>query len=116
MSAVGIPRLQAWEEVNSRYLHKLFDAESETLARYIRRRRLEECARIFANPLQSARSISWVAFEYGFSNIAHFSKSFREQYGRSPSEYRQSAAAGNTAVRSAPSCQSRHGRYESVRS
>lgn len=77
--------------ITLRYLHRLFDTEADTLARYIRRRRIEECARALASPLQRGRSISSIAYDYGFSSLAHFSKVFREHYGVSPSDYRQSA-------------------------
>ena len=77
--------------VSPRYLHKLFDGEAETLGRFIRRRRLEECARALANPSQRGRSISWIAYEYGFSNVGHFSKVFREHFTKSPREYRRDA-------------------------
>jgi AraC-like DNA-binding protein len=75
--------------VSPRYLHKLFDGEAETLGRYILRRRVEECARSLANPSQRGRSISWIAYEHGFSNVAHFSKVFRRHFGKSPREYRE---------------------------
>jgi len=77
--------------VTPRCIYRIFDSESETLARYIRRRRLEESARALSNPLQRTRSISSIAYDNGFSSIAHFSKLFREHYHQAPSEYRQSA-------------------------
>lgn len=77
--------------LSPRYLHKLFNSQTETLGRYIRRRRLEECARMLANPSQSGRTISWIAYEHGFSNVGHFSKVFREQFRMSPRDYRRRA-------------------------
>jgi AraC family transcriptional regulator, positive regulator of tynA and feaB len=72
-----------------RSLHMIFSRGSETLARYILRRRLEECASILKNPLQQARSISDIAFDNGFSSCTHFGKVFREQFGTTPTEYRR---------------------------
>ena len=33
--------------------------------------------------------ITEIAMESGFESSAHFSRSFREKYGKSPKEYRQ---------------------------
>jgi hypothetical protein len=41
--------------ISPRYLHRIWNTGEESLARHILRRRLEECARAFADPLQSAR-------------------------------------------------------------
>jgi AraC-like DNA-binding protein len=79
--------------MSSRYLHRLFDTDSESLAKYIRRRRIEESARLLASPLQRRRSISEIAYDFGFSSLAHFSKIFREHHGMSPTDYRQNALA-----------------------
>jgi AraC-like DNA-binding protein/mannose-6-phosphate isomerase-like protein (cupin superfamily) len=71
-----------------RYVHAVFTRGEETVSRYIQRRRLEECARMLASPAQRSRSISAIAFDYGFSSCTNFGKVFREHYGMTPSEYR----------------------------
>jgi AraC-like DNA-binding protein len=38
-------------------------------------------------------SISEICFRWGFNGSAHFSRAFRDQYGVSPREFRQGAAA-----------------------
>ncbi|WP_416221644.1 helix-turn-helix domain-containing protein [Rhodohalobacter sp.] len=35
------------------------------------------------------KSISQVAFDCGFSNLSHFSRSYKAEYGMSPSAYRR---------------------------
>ena len=37
--------------------------------------------------------MSDIAFSWGFNDAAHFSRSFKEQYGMSPREFRQQALA-----------------------
>jgi AraC-like DNA-binding protein len=71
-----------------RSLHMLFAKGPETVSRYILRRRLEESARVLANPLQRARTISEVAFDNGFCSSAHFCKVFREHFHVTPTQYR----------------------------
>ncbi len=73
---------------SKRYLHKLFDQESETLNTYIWRSRLERIRQDLANPALAQSSITEIAFNRGFNSSTHFSRSFREIYGVSPSVYR----------------------------
>lgn len=76
--------------MTSSYLHRVFSDDSETVARYILRRRLHECARALKDPLQANRSITAIAFALGFNSLSHFSRAFRERYDLSPSDYRHS--------------------------
>jgi AraC-like DNA-binding protein len=79
--------------ISPRYLRMLFEGERESIACYILRRRLEECARQLANPLLQGRTITEIAFGTGFNSAAHFTRAFREQYGLTPSEFRRNSAA-----------------------
>ena len=73
-------------QINVRYMHRLQALEQETLARYILRRRLEECARELA-AAPRRRSITEIAFLYGFKSATHFGRAFRDRYGISPGKY-----------------------------
>jgi AraC family transcriptional activator of tynA and feaB len=75
--------------ITTRYLHHLFSEEQETVARYILRRRLEECARALTSPSQRRRTITSIAFDHGFSSATHFGRVFRSRYNLTPREYRQ---------------------------
>jgi AraC-like DNA-binding protein len=79
--------------ISCRYLHRVWKAEDgESLSRYVLRRRLEECARALRDPLYVRRSITAIAFDWGFVGMPHFCSTFREQYGVPPGEYRLSPA------------------------
>lgn len=56
-------------------------------ARYIKNKKLEKAAELLSN---TERRISEIAYDCGFSDIAHFSKSFQEKYSISPSNFRLS--------------------------
>ncbi len=73
---------------SSRYVHSIFTRGDETVSRYILRRRLEESARMLASASQRSRSVSAIAFDYGFASCTNFGKVFREHYGMTPTEYR----------------------------
>jgi len=76
-------------KMTPRYLHHLFSHESETVARYILRRRLEECSRALTVPSQRGRTVTAIAFDYGFNSPTHFGRVFRARYGVTPREYRR---------------------------
>jgi AraC-like DNA-binding protein len=75
-------------KMTPRYLHHLFSQESETVARYILRRRLEECSRALALPAQRGRTVTAIAFDFGFNSPTHFGRVFRARYGVTPRDYR----------------------------
>ncbi|MEZ5653153.1 MAG: helix-turn-helix domain-containing protein [Burkholderiaceae bacterium] len=65
-----------------------------TLADTIRNARLDACRRALADPTQALRSISEIAFAFGFNDAAHFSRSFRARFDCSPREFRARRGAG----------------------
>lgn len=86
------PRVAEALHISTRYLRMLFEGERESIACYILRRRLEECARQFANPLLKGRTITQIAFACGFNSAAHFTRAFTRQYRVTPSEFRRGEA------------------------
>ena len=73
---------------SKRHLHNAFAGDDDTLAGYILRQRLTQCARDLRQPAMAGRSITEIALSWGFGNAAHFSRAFREHMGQSPSDYR----------------------------
>jgi len=74
--------------ISTRYLHILFANENETISSYVLRRRLEECGKQLADVLWQRRTITEIAFGWGFNNATHFARVFRNHYGTSPRDYR----------------------------
>jgi AraC family transcriptional regulator, positive regulator of tynA and feaB len=77
-------------KISARYLRLIFSSgsEHESISAYILRRRLEQCARQMIDPLWRGRTISEIAFAWGFNSAPHFSRRFREQHGESPRQFR----------------------------
>ena len=86
---------------SSRYVHSIFTRGDETVSRYILRRRLEESARLLASSSHRSRSVSAIAFDYGFASCTNFGKVFREHYGMTPTEYRHEHCGPVPAERAA---------------
>ena len=76
-------------KLSSRYLRMIFAANNESISAYVLRRRLEECAARLIDPRWSGHSITEIAFSWGFNSAPHFTRSFREQFKRSPRDFRQ---------------------------
>ena len=77
-----------------RRLSDIFTNDGTTIAAYIRAKRLDQIARDLLNNLFHRQSINEIAFRWGFNNLQHFSKVFRNQYGLSPREYRRQRTPG----------------------
>jgi AraC-like DNA-binding protein len=71
-----------------RYLHKAFEGEESSLSEYILHQRLDRCRESLAMRSLNNQSITDIALSWGFSNSAHFSRTFRCRFSVSPSEYR----------------------------
>jgi len=80
---------------SKRHLHNAFAGDDDTLASHILRLRLEACIRELQQTGPQARPITDIALSWGFNNLSHFSRVFREHTGFSPSEFRLAAGARN---------------------
>ncbi|WP_415832552.1 helix-turn-helix domain-containing protein [Kerstersia similis] len=79
---------------SKRHLHHAFAGESQSLAHYILQRRVQACMRDLRDPARARQTITEIAFAWGFSNGAHFSRVFRDHAGVSPSDFRRLHALG----------------------
>jgi AraC family transcriptional regulator len=69
------------------HFHRIFTAQvGESIASYVRRQRLERAGRKLR---MGAVDITEVALAAGYDTHAAFSKAFKQQFGLSPSEFRQ---------------------------
>jgi AraC-like DNA-binding protein len=77
------------QHVSARYIQKLFQQAGLSFSQYLRRRRLEHCHADLASPAHRSLSVSDICFRWGFNDAAHFSRSFRADYGMTPRAFRQ---------------------------
>jgi AraC-like DNA-binding protein len=85
-------------------LYRLFEPSGGVSA-YITERRLHHALRVLADPLQSPRRISQLAFDLGFSHASAFTRAFKDLFGLSPKDARALAAhakAGDEELRATP--------------
>lgn len=92
---LSIDRIALALNCSKRHLHNAFADEEDTLAHYILRRRLQACMRDLKRPDYLERTITDIAFSWGFNNGAHFSRVFRDHTGMTPSDFRFLALRGS---------------------
>ena len=94
---MSVAAVAAAHRISPRYLRILFEAEGTTPGRWLWNCRFERARADLADPMQAGRSISEIAFGWGFNELSHFSRGFRARYGQSPRAFRADAAGGGRA-------------------
>ncbi|MCC7463331.1 MAG: helix-turn-helix domain-containing protein [Gammaproteobacteria bacterium] len=87
-SQLSIEHIAQAFNCTKRYLHKVFSEDERSLNQYIWDLRLDRCSQDLANAELRGRSITEIAFLWGFRSSPHFSRVFRQRFGTSPSAYR----------------------------
>lgn len=78
-------------DVSTRHVHTLFEAESMTVARYIRHLRAQECRRALEACPADGMSLTDIALTWGFYDLSHMTRCFRAEFGTTPGEVRAAA-------------------------
>ena len=74
---------------SKRYLHKSFECDNCSISEWIWLERLERCRADLGDFALSRRSISEIAFRWGFNSATHFSTSFKRRFGMTAKESRE---------------------------
>lgn len=74
-----------------RHLARLFATEGESITQHIWSERLSHAHRELTDPRVRKTTVAEIAFRWGFSSQAHFSRAIRERYGASPVALRDAA-------------------------
>jgi len=74
--------------LSERHANRLLALEGTSIRRLLFERRLNKCREMIEDPQHMHRSISDIAFFYGFRNLSHFTRVFKDRFGFSPGEYR----------------------------
>jgi AraC-like DNA-binding protein len=97
---LSITKLAGTTRCTKRYLHMAFHSENVSISDYILRLRLKRCREDLLNPGFVHRSITDIAYSWGFNSSNHFSRCFKEEFGVSPRSLRTEFAqwsSGNAA-------------------
>ncbi|WP_433273861.1 helix-turn-helix domain-containing protein [Actinosynnema sp. CS-041913] len=84
--------------ISVRYLYRLFADQDRPLSAWIRSRRLERIRQDLENPRLAGRTVAAVAARWGLYDAPHVSRTFRTEYGISPSDHRRHALASRAVL------------------
>ncbi|MGH2858925.1 MAG: helix-turn-helix domain-containing protein [Solirubrobacteraceae bacterium] len=76
--------------ISVRTLHALFEDADQSVAGLVRAERLARCLEDLRRA--TGGSVTEIAFRWGFSDAAHFSRVFKRAFGATPTEIRRGAA------------------------
>jgi AraC-like DNA-binding protein len=86
---LSISQVAAAVGISPRYASDLMADEQTSFRSYVQTQRLERCKRDLSDPAHAARHIGDIAFAWGFNDLAHFSRIFKQRFGASPREWRE---------------------------
>ena len=72
-----------------RYANAVLSKVDTSISSLVRERRLARCRKALGDPLQAHRTLTEIAYGWGFSDMTHFGRAFKRAYGMLPSAYRQ---------------------------
>jgi len=90
--SLGPASIAAAYAISVRTLHALFEDAEVSVSALIRGERLARCLEDLRRP--EGGSVTEIAFRWGFSDAAHFSRVFKREFGLTPSQVRHTAVAG----------------------
>lgn len=90
--ALDIAQIAGALRCSKRYLHAVFAHKGPTISEFIWKSRLEGCRADLRNPALAQRSVTDIAFSWGFNNYTHFSRKFKDSFGLPPRDVRAQAA------------------------
>ena len=113
---LSLADIAAANGMSVRNLQKLFETFDKKFSTYVRSRRLERCRDDLGSPLLGQLSISEICYRWGFTDPAYFSRTFRDEFGTSPREFRRSpelhkpdGREGRPSLRGRPARSDPHG-------
>lgn len=90
--ALNVGAIARQLRLSSSTLHRAWAGEACSLSDWIWAQRLDAARRDLCDPALAVRSVSQIAFSWGFNDAAHFSRAFRARFGCAPSNLRPGAA------------------------
>ncbi len=78
---LNVATLAAQLRLSPSTLHRAWAGEPCSLTEWIWAQRLDAAKHDLCDPNQAARSVSEIAFSWGFNDAAHFSRAFRARFG-----------------------------------
>jgi AraC-like DNA-binding protein len=82
-------KIAASSRISLSYLYSLFNDNETTVSQFVQTKRLQRAYEILVADPKGHRTVSEVAYEVGFKNVSHFSRSFSRHFKVAPRDVRQ---------------------------
>jgi AraC-like DNA-binding protein len=82
-------KIAASSRISLSYLYSLFTDNETTVGQFVQTRRLQRAYEVLVADPKGHRTVSEVAYEVGFKNVSHFSRSFSRHFKIAPRDVRQ---------------------------
>jgi len=93
-STLGPVEIASALRISVRHVHRAFANQGSTVADWIWTQRLKHCRSDLCDPRLQAKSITEIAFYWGFNDSAHFSHAFKKQFLLCPRTFRSRVSSG----------------------
>ncbi|MDQ0467707.1 helix-turn-helix domain-containing protein [Labrys wisconsinensis] len=83
--------IAAGNRISLSYLYSLFNDDDTTVGQFLQGRRLQRAYELLVADPGGRLTVSEIAYQVGFKNVSHFSRTFSRQFGIAPRDARQLA-------------------------
>ncbi len=88
-------KIAASSRISLSYLYSLFNDNETTVGQFVQTKRLQRAYEILVADPKGHRTVSEVAYEVGFKNVSHFSRTFSRHFKVAPRDVRQAGQAAS---------------------
>src|SRR5260370_7358281 len=95
--------IAASSRISLSYLYSLFNDDDTTVGQFVQVKRLQRAYEILVGDPKGHRTVSEIAYEVGFKNVSHFSRSFSRHFRIPPRDVRKLSRDSFSEIASAAS-------------
>lgn len=95
---LSVAQIAAHLRISASTVHRVFAGEPSSITDWIWAQRLDGVKRDLCDPTLASRSVSDLAFRWGFNDAAHFSRAFRARFGCTARDLRAEHGRAHPAV------------------
>lgn len=89
--SLDLRRIADDNDMSTRYVQSLFQERGTSVSQWIRLRRVESARQALADPALVSASVGQIAANNGFTDHAHFTRTFRATFNETPTQWRSRA-------------------------
>ena len=92
-------KIAAYNRVSLSYLYSLFNDSNTTVGQFILEKRLQKAFELLAQDLNGNMTVSEIAYQVGFKNVSHFSRTFSRHYNMAPRDVHRGKGCSKMSTR-----------------